>query len=548
MTSESPPPTSRYDRQLRLWGDVGQRKLARARIAAIGVTPSTMECMKCLVLGGCESFVIIDDGARVDARLAGELFEVSVDDVDGALSAAEVCVRALCALNPDARGRALRASRDTLFVARDDETPEAFADVDVVIAGGLSDAESVALERACANGLTPFVITRACGLFGETRTGALERWATENVTPEGSQTSDLRLMTPWEQLSSYAEMKTCDLERLDAAAFKHVPFVALLLRATMRSGTRDRRAVKEALTSMRRGMDEENFDEAMANVRYTWTDTGAVPKEVDDVTREAAEMKNAGKLTLESDKFWFLALALREFIDREGCLPLEGSIPDMTSTTEAYVELQRLYADKAASDALTVWQRALELAQEVGFLQPEDFITERDAKSFCKNSRYVRFMKWKSLDTELYGTTGAAVDALAVDAKDPTKAMSVAIFGVLRAADVFAFKHGHRPGVYNDMSSTMDVCDENERLHADGEELVSLTTTWFTSRGVEAPECVADVAHEVARYGDGQLHAVGAILGGIASQEIIKIITQQYTPMTKRLIYDGVHSTTAYVG
>ena len=70
----------------------------------------------------------------------------------------------------------------------------------------------------------------------------------------------------------------------------------------------------------------------------------------------------------------------------------------------------------------------------------------------------------------------------------------------------------------------------------------------FASRGVEAPECVLDVAHEVARYGDGQLHAVGAILGGIASQEIIKIITQQYTPMTKRLIYDGVHSTTAYVG
>jgi amyloid beta precursor protein binding protein 1 len=94
----------------------------------------------------------------------------------------------------------------------------------------------------------------------------------------------------------------------------------------------------------------------------------------------------------------------------------------------------------------------------------------------------------------------------------------------------------------------MDVCDETERLHADGEELVSLTTTWFASRGVEAPECVVDVAHEVARYGDGQLHAVGAILGGIASQEIIKIITQQYTPMTKRLIYDGVHSTTAYVG
>ena len=81
-------------------------------------------------------------------------------------------------------------------------------------------------------------------------------------------------------------------------------------------------------------MDEENFDEAIANVRYAWTDTGAVTKEVEEIIRD----ERARALTLESDKFWFLAAALREFVDREGCLPLEGSIPDMTSTTESYVE------------------------------------------------------------------------------------------------------------------------------------------------------------------------------------------------------------------
>ena len=48
---------------------------------------------------------------------------------------------------------------------------------------------------------------------------------------------------------------------------------------------------------------------------------------------------------------------------------------------------------------------------------------------------------------------------------------------------------------------------------------------------------IDDVAYEVARYGNSQLHAVGAVLGGIASQELIKIITGQYAPMTKRLIF-----------
>ena len=54
-----------------------------------------------------------------------------------------------------------------------------------------------------------------------------------------------------------------------------------------------------------------------------------------------------------------------------------------------------------------------------------------------------------------------------------------------------------------------------------------------------------DVAYEIARYGDSQIHAVGAVLGGIASQELIKIITGQYLPMTKPLVYDAVSSTMA---
>jgi hypothetical protein len=37
-----------------------------------------------------------------------------------------------------------------------------------------------------------------------------------------------------------------------------------------------------------------------------------------------------------------------------GAMPLEGTIPDMTSTTEFYMALQRVYQDKAAADAEAV--------------------------------------------------------------------------------------------------------------------------------------------------------------------------------------------------
>ena len=47
------------------------------------------------------------------------------------------------------------------------------------------------------------------------------------------------------------------------------------------------------------------------------------------------------------------------------------------------------------------------------------------------------------------------------------------------------------------------------------------------------------------RYGGAELHTVAAFLGGIASQEIIKIITEQYVPLNNTLVLNGVTSTVA---
>ncbi len=46
---------------------------------------------------------------------------------------------------------------------------------------------------------------------------------------------------------------------------------------------------------------------------------------------------------------------------------------------------------------------------------------------------------------------------------------------------------------------------------------------------------------EMIRYGDSKLHAVSAFLGGVASQEAIKVLIRQYTPMNHTMIYDGIH-------
>ncbi len=57
--------------------------------------------------------------------------------------------------------------------------------------------------------------------------------------------------------------------------------------------------------------------------------------------------------------------------------------------------------------------------------------------------------------------------------------------------------------------------------------------------------CDICCAAEVCRFGGAQLHCMGAIMGGIASQEAIKLITGQFVPLSGVLIYNAISSTTS---
>jgi amyloid beta precursor protein binding protein 1 len=45
----------------------------------------------------------------------------------------------------------------------------------------------------------------------------------------------------------------------------------------------------------------------------------------------------------ETSPFWLLASALNRFYNANKTLPVAGTLPDMTSTTDFYLDLQRIY-------------------------------------------------------------------------------------------------------------------------------------------------------------------------------------------------------------
>jgi hypothetical protein len=78
-------------------------------------------------------------------------------------------------------------------------------------------------------------------------------------------------------------------------------------------------------------------------------------------------------------------------IEGEGMLPLDGTIPDMTATTELYLQLQRVYRARADVHIEAVHAHCKSLLKSVG--KAEDAIPLDYIKLLCRNARHVRVVR-----------------------------------------------------------------------------------------------------------------------------------------------------------
>lgn len=64
----------KFDRQLRLWGPIGQRLLEKSHIALVGATPVGSELLKDLILPNIGEFTIIDGGNVTEEDISANFF------------------------------------------------------------------------------------------------------------------------------------------------------------------------------------------------------------------------------------------------------------------------------------------------------------------------------------------------------------------------------------------------------------------------------------------------------------------------------------------
>jgi amyloid beta precursor protein binding protein 1 len=596
---------NKYDRQLRLWGANGQKALSESCVVLINATAVGTETLKNLVLPGIGSFHIIDDHQVSHASaIAGTAsnssssepfsnFFVFSKSGESSRSRAEVATKHLSELNPDVQGKCTpveslqTADYPTILKSIASSSSSQAAPNILVIAADLPPQILRTISSLCWDGLDsnsspiPLVIVKSYGLVGSVRVQTPYHPIIESK-PDNTK-PDLRLAfanRDFPQLYQLAS-KT-DLKALDSQQHSHVPYVILLLQAldhwrSKQSPTQSQSDVndnvgkklpktfeqknefKQMVKSMARGNwgHELNFVEADENAYLAYT-TLEIPWEVEGLldsvqyTIENKATQAAGQSSDSISSFDVLLLALKRFMkDHGGFPPLDGSIPDMTASTQGYIELQGVYKSKAESDKGEMRSIISDIAKEFEGRITIPTISDEELATFCKNIFHLRLTKTRSFvneydfvyknDEEKEEILGELA-SLTFDPYEVPEHTPLLWHIALRACDAFYDENGHYPGQ-----------DSRElALERDAEAVQKHIVDIVAKLGLEENDLIRSTllsteddkklafAKEMTRYQNAEIHNVASVVGGVASQEAVKLITGQYVPMDGNYLFNGI--------
>ncbi|KAI3639224.1 hypothetical protein MIR68_002754 [Amoeboaphelidium protococcarum] len=499
----------RYDRQLRLWHEHGQQRLDESHVLLINADATGSEVLKNLVLPGIGQFTVMDHELVTQLDLASNFY---VDHESIGSPRADTVCRRLMELNEDVIGHSVIPTDGTYKKLLEDV--DYFKQFTLVIASNLPLDVLIALSESCNANRQPLVVVYTCGFYGYVRLQLPEHCVIE-AHPENA--IDLRLADPWSELRALAA--EVDLQNKDSMYKSHIPYPLLLLSyQRVWNEHHDTQLCRRDLDDFKKFMlsdapqdDSENYHEACRNAYRLFQQQQKLPSNLEQLFAVDTQ------LTSDSEDFWFLLEALKTFCKSSNdSLPLIGSLPDMKADTEQYIQLQRVYKAKATKDCSLMQQNVDKLTQQHG----KSSISAELVQRFCKNAQFIRVNQYSTIADE-FKSLQLNIDKHLEDAD--------AIYIALRAALQFGLINGRMPG-----DGVEDIWD------LDVQQLQSITQELLQQRVLTNQ--LLKTLYEFARAGNAQVHSTCAYIGGLASQECLKIMTKQYIPVNNTIIYDGMKS------
>jgi NEDD8-activating enzyme E1 regulatory subunit len=526
---------NKYDRQLRLWGAKGQKALGETTVLLVGASAAGTETLKNLVLPGVGHIHILDDAGPVTKEMSSSNFFLELGDTVAGKSRAQVTCELLVELNPDCQGTFAHVEdlSTVNWASTFQECIGSTGDAAVqntknnllVVASDLDPTVLTSLSTACADMKTPLLVVHSYGLIGIVR---LQTPPLALLDPKPTNSPpDLRLVQTFPKFVQLYE--TINWETLESHQHGHIPFPFILYKLQQEFRAKnggnlpktfaEKQDFRAMIKAASRDFNQElNFQEADQYAYLAYTE-----RSLDWLDSVAHDLDAESKLGL-------LVAALQKFLANRQRPPLNGSIPDMTASTDIYVQLQTVYREQAAED----WQEMR------SYLSPT--VSDDDLSAFCSNIFAIARLQTRTLREEFQDSpSGELLEDLSMTTFDPYEVpvhTPLVWYMGFRACQKFFHEHQRYPGAGAAWEKDIPVVHdclvqtiEHYKLHE-----TELLQSSILSDGEKK------VAHEMTRYCNAELHNIASVVGGVASQEAVKIITGQYIPLDNTYVFNGIAS------
>lgn len=388
-----------------MWGDHGQLALESARVCLINATATGTEILKNLVLPGIGSFTIVDCNKITGEDVGNNFFLCDSDSIGK--SRAQVATQMLLEMNPDVGGESMEESLENII----DSDEKFFTKFSVVIVTGICLEKTLfKLSRLLWEANVPLLVCKSIGFIGYMRLQLKEHFVIESH-PE-TPFEDLRLDQPFDELRTYLESFE-EFEDMSREKLSHTPYLVILYKYLKYwrqvNNTKDlpksydeKKQLKNLITEEMKKLQEkfkedsiklelDNFEEALKAINTVLLPSNYIPSETQKILDDpSVESK------YQISSFWLKIKALKEFVHKNGCLPLRGSIPDMISESCKFIQLQKIFQSKAKDD--TEWIFNCIQADNNNLR-----VSEEEVKLLCKNAHCLRLLRTSSIESELLG-------------------------------------------------------------------------------------------------------------------------------------------------
>ncbi|CCJ28105.1 unnamed protein product, partial [Pneumocystis jirovecii] len=310
-----------------------------------------------------------------------------------------------------------------------EHNPGFFKQFNIVITSTLSDTLLLKLEKILWEFKIPLIIAYSIGFIGYIRITMPEHTETHHGNLE-----DLRIDCPWPELKALAS--NFELKNIKDNSYIQIPYVLILLNCisiwklknskTLPHTYEEKEHFKQIIRSYMHEFDEERIKEVLS-MAWKASYTTSIPDDIQYILKDnkclciSPEVnsyplykRSNMKPIQQSSEFWILCRAVSDYISSEGngLLPLSGILPDMKSDSETYIKLQNTYKKYLISKLINTYRYHQKAKKDyecvrkhvqsilVSINQPVSKISNEKIKLFCKQFKYIKLLRYRSLELE----------------------------------------------------------------------------------------------------------------------------------------------------